>query len=287
VNGGAVEGLCLNRMEIEEAGAEPSALAAAIHGQLPRLSGAVPVHAIAAALDITEIREAPTEGFEGALLMTPDRGYGSILVNASSSRQRRRFTIAHELGHFLNIWHRPTDPGGGFTCQIQDLAQPWSQQSHDQNRHRVQEREANRFAIELLAPRSLMRPLLKGIPDLAHVVTIAERLDLSREASARRYVESRGETLALVFSKAGVVRYIARSDAFPFLQLRKDDALPPVPATHQGDRISGHDEADPRDWGLRAKGAELIVQTLHQDEGFSITLLALEYPDSEMDDSSS
>jgi Zn-dependent peptidase ImmA (M78 family) len=178
----AQDRLVLDRMEIEEAGAEPSALAAAIHAQLHHQDKAVPIHAIAAALDIVEIREAPTIGFEGALIMTPDRGQGSIAVNARSSRERQRFTIAHELGHFLNIWHRPTNPNGMFTCRIQDLAQPWSQQNIEHDRHRVQETEANRFAIELLAPRSRMRSFLKGIPDLSHVTAIADRLDLSRES---------------------------------------------------------------------------------------------------------
>lgn len=164
----AYDHFILNRMEIEEAGS-PSQLAAAIHAQLPVTSGAVPVHAIAAALDITEIREEPITGFEGALVMTQDRNRGAICVNSRSSRQRQRFTIGHELGHFLNIWHRPTNSDAGFTCRMQDLAQPWSHKSREQDRHITQEIEANRFAIELLAPRSLIRPFLKGIPDLAHI----------------------------------------------------------------------------------------------------------------------
>jgi Zn-dependent peptidase ImmA (M78 family) len=186
MTGFAPNRLVLDRMEVEEAGAEPSRLAAAIHAQLRELDRAVPVHAIAAALDITEIREVPVTSFEGALIMRPDRGEGSILVNSRSSRQRQRFTIAHELGHFLNVWHRPTNSAGMFTCRVQDLAQPWSHRSREKDRHKVQESEANRFAIELLAPRFRIKPFLKGIPDLGHVTDIASRLDLSREASARR-----------------------------------------------------------------------------------------------------
>lgn len=282
--GAALNLLVLNRMEIEEAGAEPSRLAAAIHAQLPVLDGAVPIAAIAAALDITEIRPASTTSFEGALVMRPDRGEGSIVVNARSSRQRRRFTVAHELGHFLSIWHRPTNPDGGFTCRVADLAQPWSPGSHQQDRHRVQESEANRFAIELLAPRSLVRPFLKGIPDLARVAEIARHLDLSREASARRYIELRDQPLALVFSKAGVVRYTVRQDAFPFLQLHKGDVLPPVSALPDETSITDHDEADPRDWGMRPNSASLVVQTLLQEGGFAITLLALDDTNAETDD---
>lgn len=280
----ASDHLVLDRMEIEESGASPYKLAAAIHSQLPGLSGAVPVGAIATALDICEIRVTSTTSFEGALVMRPDRGEGCIVVNVISSPQRRRFTIAHELGHFLNIWHRPTNPDGGFTCRLQDLGQPWSPKGNEHDRHRVQESEANRFAIELLAPGSLIRPFLKGIPDLAQVAKIAGQLDLSREASARRYLELRDEPLALVFSREGVVRYIDRKDTFPFVRLNNGDALPLISGPSDGNAITDHDEADFRDWGMRANDAGLVVQTLFQDKGFAITLLALEHSDCETND---
>ena len=282
----AISPLVLDRMEIEESGAEPSRLAAAIHAQLPKLDSSVPVHAIAAALDITEIREAVITSFEGALVMTPDRGKGSIVVNANSSFQRRRFTIAHELGHFLNIWHRPINPDGGFTCRIQDLTQSWSTGSREQDRHRVQEAEANRFAIELLAPRSMLRTFLKGIPDIAKILRIAKSLDLSREASARRYIELHEEPLALVFSKAGVVRYINRNDGFPYIKLRSGDILPSLPTLLDGTAMTDHEQADPRDWGLRPSRSDLVAQTLFQENGFAMTLLALDRSETQTDDSS-
>jgi hypothetical protein len=40
-------------------------------------------------------------------------------------------------------------------------------QRHRKNRHLRQEAEANRLAIELIAPVRLLRPFLFGIPDLA------------------------------------------------------------------------------------------------------------------------
>ena len=134
----------------------------------------------------------------------------------------------------------------------------------------MQASEANRFAIEPLAPRSVFRPFLKGIPGLARIVAVASRLDLSREASARRHIELREEPLALVFSKDGMVRYVERRDAFPFLDLRKGSAMPSVPLPEPGDPITDHDEADPRNWGMPPNGPNLIVQTLHQRDSFAI-----------------
>ena len=51
------------------------------------------------------------------------------------------------------------------------------------------EAEANRFSIELLAPRHMARPYLNGLPDLQKVRALGNRLDLSAAAAARRYIE--------------------------------------------------------------------------------------------------
>ena len=104
--------LQLDRIELEDASPHPERLAGAIHSQLGALAGPVPVHQIARALDIQEIREERLRGMEGALITTPERSYGGIVVNSQSSWRRQRFTVAHELGHFLNPWHRPTAASG-------------------------------------------------------------------------------------------------------------------------------------------------------------------------------
>jgi hypothetical protein len=137
-------------MVIEDAGPNPKKLAEAIHAQLKLRSGAVPIHAIARALDIVDIREERLPGMEGALVMPLDRNQGAIFANARSSGRRRRFTIAHELGHFLNPWHEPPSPLA-FACTAEDLRTTWRDLPRDPNRHWQQDSQANRFAIELLA----------------------------------------------------------------------------------------------------------------------------------------
>ena len=159
------EPLHLDRMAIEDVGSNPERLAAAIHDQLGLGKGQVPVVAIAAALDIVEIRAAATRGLEGALVTTEERSEGIIMVRAGATPQRRRFTVGHELGHFLNPGHETT-ARTGFACTPKDLATPWSVLA-GADRHRAQEAEANRFAVELLAPRRLIQPMfLRGTPDL-------------------------------------------------------------------------------------------------------------------------
>ncbi len=56
-------------------------------------------------------------------------------------------------------------------------------------RHQKQEAEANRFAIDLLAPAYRFKPHLAGDPDLETIVSLTRELDISHEAAARRYIE--------------------------------------------------------------------------------------------------
>lgn len=219
----------LDRMVIEEAGPNPDKVAAAIHDQIEQTRRPVPIAEIAYALDIIEIRYAPLTGLEGALVTPADRGEGAILVNSASRQRRQRYSIAHELGHFLNPWHRPLSLSAAFACTANDLTTGWRRPVDSTRRHLVQEAEANRFAIELLAPVRRLRPYLGGIPDLAKVIALAEELEISREAAARRYVELHANPSAVVFSRDGVVRYVDRADDFPFVQIQRGHRLPGLP----------------------------------------------------------
>jgi hypothetical protein len=135
-------------------------------------------------------------GLEGALITTPDRNVGSIVVNSRSHPVRRRFTLAHELGHFLNPWHRPSDSSSGFSCTRGDLGNGWRRGSAPVSRHVAQEIEANRFAIELLAPAPLVRRHLSGIPDLAKVMSSPTTSD----SAARR---ARGVMSSFIHGRPG------------------------------------------------------------------------------------
>jgi Zn-dependent peptidase ImmA (M78 family) len=147
--------LSLDRMSVEDVGLNPQRLAESIHAQLQGNLVPVPVREIALALDIDEIREEPLTSLEAALVTTAERDRGKILLNSNSSRRRRRFSVGHELLHFLNPLHQQTAPEG-FQCSRADMRVS----SATQNRHLRQEGEANAFAIELLTPRSQLKPLL-------------------------------------------------------------------------------------------------------------------------------
>lgn len=261
-------------MTIEEAGRDPAALAGAIHAQLGPRAGRAEVHRIAFALDIVEIRSRALDTFEGALVTNPERTDGIILTNASSSYRRRRFIVAHELLHFLNDSHVQT--ADGFRCRLDDFRNPFeSGHGTALTRHQWQEREANRFAIELLAPRRRVEGLISDEPDLSQMLAIADDLDLSEEPAARRYVELSPATVAVAFSKHGRLRYSARGGDFPDLSLRPGDRIAEMPSLDRGRTVSEKEEADPRDWLRGGASADLAVQWHVQHDGHAMALIVV------------
>lgn len=270
-------------MAIEEAGANPERMAAAIIGQISEHVGPVPVETIARALDIIDIRSEPLTNLEGALLAPPERGYGAILTNASSSRQRQRFTIGHELMHFLNPWHVPAGQGG-FACSKKDMTTGDIVTGRTVDLHLRQEKEANRFAIELLAPVGRIRRYLQIDPELEAVVTIADRVDISREAAARRYVEKHDACIAIAFSRNGKLRYWVRSGEFPRLVHSAADLLPIPTAEPVSSGINSLSPVDPEDWLIGPQNVEVQIQTFYQRDGYAMTLVVVEQPENENDD---
>ena len=135
----------LDRIELTDIHT-PMALARAVHHQLGDTATPVPVVEIARALDILEVTTGRFDGFEGMLLTNRVRSKGAILANTRHGHRRARFTIAHELGHFLMERHVLTDITG-FRCRSVDM-----RETRESRQEFKQEVQANQFAIELLAP---------------------------------------------------------------------------------------------------------------------------------------
>lgn len=258
--------LILDRMELADVGANPERLATAIHLQLGVGSGPVPVHDIARALDIVDIREEPLRNMEAALLTDPERSHGAILLNSTSRPQRRRFSLGHELGHFVNEYHRPTSVTG-FQCARSDMIE-----ARDINRHVRQEAEANRFSIELLTPRKRLKPYLRGDVSLDRAEAIANDFDISRQAAARRYVQLHDASLAVLFCRLGRVQHIDRSEDGPHLVFWVGDALPETGPDRPGVRSLIADE-----WISSPLTDEVTVDVHQQADGWVTVLIQAEY----------
>lgn len=107
------------------------------------------------------VRYEPFEGdLSGALYLSGSRRI--IGINATHHEHRQRFTLAHELGHFL-LHARQVEPHQVFV----DHALVWRRDVASSKAESPEEIEANQFAAELLVPgRWLRRDMDKGGYDL-------------------------------------------------------------------------------------------------------------------------
>jgi len=113
---------------------------------------------------------------------------------------RLRFTIAHEVAHFL-LGHRIPSEGG-----LDADAAPFSVH---------QEREADVFAREFLMPEEWVAPMCAAAPSLSAVHAIAKTFRVSIVAAAVRYAEFSSTPCAVVYSEHGNVAWAKRSPTFP------------------------------------------------------------------------
>jgi Zn-dependent peptidase ImmA (M78 family) len=103
----------------------------------------------------------------GALIKTPGQD-PAIMINAKDGENRRRFTCAHELGHYV----KRSEETDEYTTV--DLRSGLSAEGTDED-----EIYANEFAASLLMPEHEVRTLLeKGMADWQ----MAIRFAVSREA---------------------------------------------------------------------------------------------------------
>jgi Zn-dependent peptidase ImmA (M78 family) len=112
----------------------------------------VDVTALARELDLRVIKEALPEDVSGVLL-TRTGSPPTIVVNRAHHRHRQRFTVAHELGHFILGHHDQSQTGvhvdRGFRLVLRG---PLAAAGVD-----AREIAANRFAAALLMPEALVR----------------------------------------------------------------------------------------------------------------------------------
>jgi len=111
----------------------------------------VPVEAIAEDLLGLHVSEADLDGVSGLLYPAQRR----IVVNVADPAPRRRFTVAHELGHWICQCQDRSDVQ--VYCRAEDVTLDPSA--------RAVEREANIFAAELLMPEQAVREKWAGDAD--------------------------------------------------------------------------------------------------------------------------
>ena len=126
---------------------------------------------IAKGLGINVIAYGFGEGVSGILVVENNKS--TIGYSTSDSKVRQRFTIAHELGHFI-LHHNSTQPEQLFVDKNFLIKYRGCQKySQAEIQH---EQQANSFAAELLMPKSLIEAELvkKDYIDLTESELIEE-----------------------------------------------------------------------------------------------------------------
>ena len=107
--------------------------------------------------------------FSSEAALEPQGDGHAIVLGGGGSERRRRFTIAHEIGHFVlhpELAH-PEPARPERSDQVTEAG-------------RVEDREADAFAAELLMPEHLVRQAAREHG--ADVDRLADRFDVSRSA---------------------------------------------------------------------------------------------------------
>lgn len=208
--------------------------------------------------------EATLVGFGGNAIAT---------ISPSSSRGRERFSVAHEIGHWL--LHR----GKSFRCRADDIVQNYSAD--------IQlEKEADEFASHLLMPTAIFQPAIKATnrPGLNDLQEIAKIFEVSLQAVSIRLATL--DTLPVIvacYTKAGL-KWTLRASHVPkrwWLRKQLDDdsfAYDVLYAGKSCDRL-GKQPAETWFENDDADQYEVLEQSMPSINGHVLVLLYLNDPE--------
>jgi len=185
---------------------DPEFTAINLIGALESPTFPLDIETIARDVGIIEIKELPTNQFEGMLVSLPDKSAGFISVSQFiREATRRRFTIAHELGHFLITTHADR-----YLCNSYDL-----NNYHD--RCNTWEIEANQFAAELLMPRGYFsREINNEVPSYDLIQSLTRTFGSSLTSTLIRYKDLTDESIAIVLCEDSIIKWGFGSKTFGY-----------------------------------------------------------------------
>jgi len=194
---------------------------------LPSIELPIDLVAIARGLDI-EVRAAAQQEIDfSGCLMHVGGAWGILYRDDIPVPGFRRFTVAHELGHFEIAAHHAVIFSGasmhvsesGFTSHL------WYEQ------------EADHFAAELLMPEELFRDAIRnsaiGLPAIKH---LAETFNTSLTSTAIRYAKLSPDPVAIVVSAEDRILYCFASPCMKAIRADWIERATKVPAASETGR---------------------------------------------------
>lgn len=159
---------------------------------------------------------SPLSGCDGRILGSSKRAI--ITVNEDATRGRRRFTAAHETAHW--VYDKGKVEGA---CTEDKITRAWGKSGREQR--------ANKFAAELLLPRSMVLPLVSNaMPDLDMARSVSGRFDVSLTAAAIRMMNLSPRPSMIVCMSSKGRQWFFRNGLVP-------ESLWPVEQMHKGSEL--------------------------------------------------
>jgi len=156
---------------------EPEQRVAQLVLQRAQLKPPIDVERLARRYAVVEEDALPEES--DAVVLTRREAKPLIVLNRHKPSARKRFTLAHEIGHILIPWHI-----GTVACHTDAVVQV------DDREYAQTEAEANRFASELLMPRVWLADLVRESKGLRAAFAAAKRAaDVSPQALSLALVQ--------------------------------------------------------------------------------------------------
>ncbi len=194
------------------------------------LSLPVDLDALAERLGIVVAPMSPSVTGISGMLARVGNTFGIQYATYTGNVGFERFSLAHELGHFLVEGHVDH-----FTSEGQVLHKSHAGFVSDE----AYEREADHFAAGLLMPSKLLKAELRGQREgLPSIERLRKRAKASFTAAAIRYARVTDDPVAVVCSVGGTVRFCFPSDGLK--ELRGALWLPPgsrIPADTATDHV--------------------------------------------------
>lgn len=235
----------------------------------------IDISEIATCLDIVSIAPLTTDGFEGAIVKKDGQGF--IFYNESSIESRQRFTIGHELGHWMIPHHLLNN---SLSC-TKDKFSKFNSNSKDLSKEVRIEIEANRFSAQLLMPSAEFKSdINRTEPDLRHLFKVAQKYNVSMAACCMRFKELSDFSCAIIHHHNFVITRVLKTKGFPLLDRNfKQRAFISPKSISANAKINT--SLDLIDWKIWLQSPnkdkkELYEQVFQQNDGYRITLLYLD-----------
>jgi len=207
--------------------------------------------AIAESLQITvAAKPNAMRGVSGMLVRNGNK-FGIFYATHVNSLGFQRFSVAHEIGHFVLPGHID------YVFRDGDIHKSKAEFLSDD----AYEREADHFAAGLLMPEPMFSQEMGQCSDgLSAIKCLAQRCEASLTATAIRYIERTVAPAAIVISQGRVVKYCLMSKELREFRglswLKKNTPLPTSVETYRFNLDSGNitdceewsGTTDLRDW---------------------------------------